>query len=79
LPLRWENTKVSLKDAYRIRRVYRRLAGMRGREHLRRLTVFVRHENVQRLLELLGVPSAGVAEDPVVSVEGCLEGSWKGS
>ena len=55
------------------------MAGMRGREHLRRLTVFVRHENVQRLLELLGVPSAGVAEDPVVSVEGCLEGSWKGS
>jgi len=46
--------RVTLKDAYRIRRVYRRLAKMRGRGHLHRLTVFVRHENVIRLLELLG-------------------------
>ena len=49
-----ETTKVTLKDAYKIRRVYRRLAKMRGRMHLRRLTVFVRHENVVRLLEFLG-------------------------
>ena len=41
-----------LHDAYRIRRVYRRLA--RGEGSLRRLTVFVRHENVVRLLEFLG-------------------------
>jgi hypothetical protein len=27
---------------------------MRGREHLRRLRVFVRHENAVRLLEFLG-------------------------
>jgi hypothetical protein len=46
--------RVSLKDAYRIRRIYRRLAKMRGRGSLRRLTVFVRHENVVRLLEFLG-------------------------
>ena len=46
--------KVSLKDAYRIRRVYRRLAKMRGKGNLHRLTVFVRHENVVRLLEFLG-------------------------
>jgi hypothetical protein len=45
---------VSLKHAYKIRRVYRRLAKMRGRGSLRRLTVFVRHENVVRLLEFLG-------------------------
>jgi hypothetical protein len=56
LPVRWETVKVSLKDAYRIRRVYRRLAKMRGRGHLRRLTVFVRHENVLRLLKFLGYP-----------------------
>jgi hypothetical protein len=31
LPVRWETIKVSLKDAYRIRRIYRRLAKMRGR------------------------------------------------
>jgi hypothetical protein len=53
LPVQWETTEVSLKDAYKIRRIYRRLAKMRGRGHLRRLTVFVRHENVVGLLELL--------------------------
>ncbi len=45
---------MSLKEAYRIRRVYRRLAKMRGRGRLQRLTVFVRYENVVRLLEFLG-------------------------
>ena len=45
---------MSLKDAYKIRRIYRRLAKMRGRGQLHRLTVFVRHETVVRLLEFLG-------------------------
>jgi hypothetical protein len=54
LPIQWETVRVSLKDAYKIRRIYRRLAKMRGKGHLRRLTVFVRHENVVRLLEFLG-------------------------
>jgi hypothetical protein len=54
LPVREETIRVSLKDAYRIRRIYRRLAKIRGRGHLRRLTVFMRHENVLRLLEFLG-------------------------
>jgi hypothetical protein len=54
LPVQWEITKVSLKDAYRIRRLYRRLAKIRGKGHLHRLTVFVRHENVLRMLEFLG-------------------------
>jgi hypothetical protein len=53
LPVRWETVRVSLKDAYRVRRVYRRLAKRRGTGHLHRLTVFVRHENVVRLLEFL--------------------------
>jgi hypothetical protein len=52
--VRWETVKVPLKEAYRIRRIYRRLAKMRGRGRLRRLTVFVPHENVLRLLEFLG-------------------------
>ncbi len=56
LPSYWETVRVSLKDAYKIRRVYRRLAKMKGKGHLRRLTVFVRHENVLRLLEFLGYP-----------------------
>jgi hypothetical protein len=46
--------KVSLVDAYKIRRIYRRLAKIRGRGHLRRLTVFIWHENILRLLEFLG-------------------------
>jgi hypothetical protein len=46
--------RVNLKDAYRIRRVYRRLARIRGRGRLHRLTVFIRHKNVVRLLEFLG-------------------------
>jgi hypothetical protein len=54
LPVRWETVKVSLKDAYKIRRIYRRLTKIRGRGHLHRLTVFVRHENVLRLLQYLG-------------------------
>jgi len=54
LPVRWETVRVTLNDAYKIRRIYRRLAKIRGRGHLRRLTVFVRHENVVRLLEFLG-------------------------
>ena len=45
---------MSLENAYKVRRIYRRLAKMRGRGHLHRLTVFVRHENVLRLLEYLG-------------------------
>jgi hypothetical protein len=53
LPVRWETVRVNLKDAYKIRRIYRRLAKMRGRGRLRRLTVFIRHENVVRLPEFL--------------------------
>jgi hypothetical protein len=50
LPVRWETVKVILKDVYRIRRIYRKLAKMRGTPPLRRLTVFIRHENIVRLL-----------------------------
>ncbi len=53
-PVRWETVEVSFGDTSRIRRAYRRLAKMRGTGHLRRLTVFVRHENVLRLLAFLG-------------------------
>jgi hypothetical protein len=54
LPVRWETLEVSLKDAFRIRRIYRKLARRKGSGSLRRITVFVRHENVGRLLEFLG-------------------------
>jgi hypothetical protein len=54
LPVRWETAQVSLRDAFRIRRIYRKLARKKGSGSLRRITVFVRHENVLRLLEFLG-------------------------
>jgi hypothetical protein len=54
LPVRWETVEVSLKDAFRLRRIYRSLARRKGSGFLRRITVFVRYENVVRLLEFLG-------------------------
>ena len=54
LPVQWETAEVSLRDALRIRRIYRKLAKRKGSGFLRRITVFVRHENVVRLLEFLG-------------------------
>ena len=54
LPIWWETVEVSLRDAFRIRRIYRKLARRNGSGSLRRITVFVRHENVVRLLESLG-------------------------
>ncbi len=53
LPIRWETTKVSLEDAYRIRRVYRRLQKKKGTGTVRKVEVFVRHENVLKLLAFL--------------------------
>jgi hypothetical protein len=54
LPVRWETVQVSLRDAFKIRRIYRKLARKKGSGSLRRITVFVRHENVLRLLEFFG-------------------------
>jgi hypothetical protein len=54
LPVSWETVQVSLRDAFKIRRIYRKLARRKGSGSLRRITVFVRHENVVRLLEFLG-------------------------
>jgi hypothetical protein len=53
-PVRWETVEVSLRDAFRIRRIYRKLARRKGSGYLRRVTVFVRHENIVRLLKFLG-------------------------
>jgi hypothetical protein len=54
LPVRWETVQVSLRDAFRIRRVYKKLARKKGSGSLHSITVFVRHENVIRLLGFLG-------------------------
>jgi hypothetical protein len=54
LPIHWETAQVSLRDAFKIRRIYRKLAKRKGSGSLHHITVFVRHENVGRLLEFLG-------------------------
>ena len=54
LPVQWKRVEVNLRDAFRIRRIYRKLARRKGSGSLRRITVFVRYENVLRLLEFLG-------------------------
>ncbi len=54
LPVRWEKVEVALPDAFRIRRIYRKLAKRKGGGPLYRITVFVRVENTLRLLEFLG-------------------------
>jgi hypothetical protein len=54
LPVRWETAEVSLGDAFTIRRIYRKLAKRKGSGSLHSITVFVRYENVVRLLEFFG-------------------------
>jgi hypothetical protein len=54
LPVRWETVQITLRDAFMIRRIYRKLARKKGSGNLRSITVFVRHENVIRLLGFLG-------------------------
>ena len=54
LPVQWETVQVSLRDAFKIRRIYRKLARRKGSGSLRSITVFVRYENVVRLLEFFG-------------------------
>jgi hypothetical protein len=54
LPVQWETVQVSLREALKIRRIYRKLARKKGNGSLCRITVFVRHENVVRLLGFLG-------------------------
>jgi hypothetical protein len=54
LPVRWETAEVNLRDAFKIRRIYRKLARRKGSGSLHSMTVFIRHENVVRLLKFLG-------------------------
>ena len=54
LPVQWEKVEVSPRDAFRIRRIYRKLAKRKGNGSLCRITVFVRYENVVKLLRFLG-------------------------
>ncbi len=50
----WERVEVGLREAFRVRRIHRKLTRRRASGSLRRITVFVTYENVVRLLEFLG-------------------------
>ncbi len=54
LPITWETVKVSLKNAFKVRRYLRRLAGSRPIGPLLRQQIFVRYENMCRLLTFMG-------------------------
>lgn len=60
LPVKWERVRISKDQAYMIRRIYRRLAGLKGRESLQDLQVFIDHGNVVRLLSHLGYDLEGI-------------------
>src|ERR687898_762605 len=45
LPVQWKKVQVSLRDAFKIRRIYRKLARRKGSGSVCRITVFVRYEN----------------------------------
>ena len=59
LPIVWVETHVSLKDAFQLRHILRKLLGLKNRPGVVTFRVFVRDEHIKRLLELLGyaVPS----------------------
>lgn len=55
----WETVAVTLEDAYKIRRIFKKLARKKGTGRVRGMTVFVRHRTVVRLLEYLGYRDEG--------------------
>jgi hypothetical protein len=54
LPIEWETVEVDPQAAYRVRRVFRKLAKIKGTGSLRELRVFVKHDDVVRLVKSLG-------------------------
>jgi hypothetical protein len=59
LPVVWVEMRVSLKDAFQLRRILRRLLGLKNRAEKVTFRCFVRDEHVRRLLTLLGYPAPG--------------------
>lgn len=54
LPVDWETVRIGVEQAIKLRRVLRRLAGLKGSGPLRSMQVFVRYETVLRLLSFMG-------------------------
>jgi hypothetical protein len=54
LPIVWVETRVSLEDAFQLRRILRKLLGLKNRPEVVVFRVFVRDDHIKRLLELLG-------------------------
>jgi hypothetical protein len=59
LPIVWVETRVSLKDAFQLRRILRKLLGLKNRPGVVTFRAFVRDEQVKRLLTLFGYPAPG--------------------
>jgi hypothetical protein len=59
LPIVWVETRVSLEDAFQLRRILRKLLGLNNRPGVVVFRVFVRDDHVKRLLKLLGYPTPG--------------------
>jgi hypothetical protein len=59
LPVVWVEMRISRKDAFQLRRILRRLLGLKNRAGKVTFRVFVRDEHVKRLLELLGYAAPG--------------------
>jgi len=59
LPIVWVETRVSLKDAFQLRRILRKLLGLKNRPGVVVFRVFVRDDHIKRLLELLGYAAPG--------------------
>jgi hypothetical protein len=56
LPVVWVEMRVSLKDAFQLRRILRKLLGLKNRPGVVTFRIFVRDEHIKRLLVLLGYP-----------------------
>jgi hypothetical protein len=59
LPIVWVETRVSLEDAFQLRRILMKLLGLKNRPGVVVFRVFVRDDHIKRLLELLGYAVPG--------------------
>jgi hypothetical protein len=59
LPIVWVELRVGRKDAFQLRRILRRLLGLKNRAGVVTFRIVVRDEHVRKLLTLFGYPAPG--------------------
>jgi hypothetical protein len=59
LPIEWVRRRLSIRDAFQLRRILRRLLGLKNRPGVVTFRVFVGDELLRRLLALLGYTAPG--------------------